>query len=210
MSLEFIGRLQNELSITGSAVYESILAIAERVNRKVHILRLHGQAATLLTQIETVHGELGRRIAAALPMRRFSNRETVLPSSDLERSLAQAADRIHHYKQILVQVDSRIRDLKLEAIHEELLKLQRDLGLRSAAIDRISVSPDARAVGKSVSQLSLPSSVQLVTVFRGPFFIPPSDDFIFQPDDVLVLIGLRSELEQAAAWFTPVRTAKSA
>ena len=48
MSLEFLGRLQRELSLTGSAVYESVVAIAERVNRKVHVLRLHGQAASLL------------------------------------------------------------------------------------------------------------------------------------------------------------------
>jgi hypothetical protein len=47
MSLEFFGRLQKELSLTGSAIYESVVAVAERVNRKVQVLRLHGQAAGL-------------------------------------------------------------------------------------------------------------------------------------------------------------------
>ena len=69
MSLEFLGRLQRELSLTGSAVYESVVAIAERVNRKVHVLRLHGQAASLLTQMETVQGELGQQLASLTPAR---------------------------------------------------------------------------------------------------------------------------------------------
>ena len=48
MSLEFFSRLQRELSVTGSALYETVLAVSERVNRKVQIMRLHWQASTLL------------------------------------------------------------------------------------------------------------------------------------------------------------------
>jgi hypothetical protein len=33
MSFEFFGRLKHELSLTGNAVYESVVAVAERVNR---------------------------------------------------------------------------------------------------------------------------------------------------------------------------------
>ncbi|HLZ34757.1 MAG TPA: TrkA C-terminal domain-containing protein [Nitrospira sp.] len=210
MSLEFFGRLQKELSITGSAVYESVVAIAERVNRKIHILRFHGQAASLLTQIETVHGDLGRRVAAAVPHRTPDTRETVLPAGDLERSLNQALDRIHHLKQTLVQVDAQIRELKLEAIHEDLLTLQRDLSLRAAAIERMLIFPGAPAIGKAVADLSLPPSVRLVIIFRGPFLLSPSDNFVFRPDDIVIVIGVRTDLDQVASWFTPARTAKSA
>ncbi|HEV2174669.1 MAG TPA: TrkA C-terminal domain-containing protein [Nitrospira sp.] len=210
MSLEFFGRLQKELSLTGSAVYESVVAIAERVNRKVHVLRLHGQAASLLTQIESVQGDLGRDIAAALPNRSSAAREPGLPSPELERSLNQAMDRIHHLKQTLVQVDAQIRDLKLEAIHQDLLTLQRDLSLRAAAIERIPVSHGSPAVGKPVSAFSWPSSVRLVTIFRGPFLIPPADEFVFTPEDIVIVIGLRADLDHVGTWFTPARTAKSA
>ena len=51
MSLELLGRIQQELSITGSAVYETVLALAERANRKVQVLRLHSQASSLLSQL---------------------------------------------------------------------------------------------------------------------------------------------------------------
>ena len=133
MSFEFFGRLQKELSFTGSAVYESVVAVAERVNRKVHVLRLHGQAASLLTQIDTVEGDLGKHLADA-----FSGHAAghLRPSpADVEQPLNQAADRVHVLKQTLVQVDAQIRALKLEAIQGDLLTLQRDLSLRGAGIE---------------------------------------------------------------------------
>ena len=210
MSIEFIGRLQKELSITAGAVYESVVAISERVNRKVHILRLHGQAANLLTQIEKVQGELGHRIADSFPNRWSTSHEPTPLTADFERPLNQATDRIHHLKQTLLKVDSQIRNLKSETIHEDLLTLQRDLGMRGAAIDRILVSRGASATGKTVASLSLPPSVRLVTIFRGPFLIAPSEDLVFHPDDIVIAVGLRTELEQVTEWFNPTRTAKSA
>jgi len=210
MSLEFFGRLQKELSLTGSAVYESVLAVAERVNRKVHILRLHGQAASLLTQIEKVQADLGRRIAEAFPSRLSMAGGVPLSTTEFDRPLNQATDRIHHLKQTLIQVDGQIRDLKLEAIHEDLLTLQRDLSLRAAGIERILVSQGAPVIGKTVSDLSWPPSVRLVTIFRGPFLLSPSDAFVFHPDDIVIVIGLRTDLDQVASWFVPNLAAKSA
>jgi hypothetical protein len=202
MSLEFFGRLQKELSLTGSAVYESVVAIAERVNRKVHVLRLHGQAASLLTQMETVQGELGRQLATQTPARLgFS-------MADCERALNQATDRVHRLKQTLVQVDAQIRELKLEAIHGDLLTLQRDLSLRSAAIERFTVSQGCQAFAKEVCEFAWPSTVRLVTVFRGPFLIPPSDRLVFRADDIVIAIGSRTDLDHIAAWFTAGRPGK--
>jgi hypothetical protein len=182
------------------------VAVAERVNRKVHVLRLHGQAASLLTQVETVQGELGEHLAAALSHN--ARRRSGLSSGDLERTVTQATDRVHVLKQTLVQVDAQIRALKLEAIQGDLLTLQRDLSLRAAAIDRLSVSPGSKAIGKQVSGLSWPPSVRLVTVFRGPFLIPPADAFAFRADDIVIAIGLRADLDQIAAWFAAPRTGK--
>jgi len=210
MSLEFIGRLQKELSLTGSAVYESVVAVAERVNRKVHVLRLHGHAASLLTQIEKVHGELGRQIAKAFPERSPFSRAMTLSPQDLDRPLNQAIERVHQLKQTLLDVDAQIRELKLEAIHEDLLALQRDLSSRAAALERITVSRGSSAIGKTISQLSFPPSVRLVTIFRGPFLLTPSDALLFHPDDIVILIGLRTELDQALSWFVPNHTAQSA
>jgi len=116
---------------------------------------------------------------------------------------------VHRLKQTLVQVDAQIRALKLEAIQGDLLTLQRDLSLRAAAIERFAVFHGSKAVGKLVSDLTWPSTVRLVTVFRGPFLIPPTDGFVFRADDIVIAIGLRADLDHVAGWFTAARTGKA-
>ena len=210
MSLELLGRIQQELSITGSAIYETVLALAERANRKVQVLRLHSQASALLSQIEQVHGELGRQIATLCARRPPFSHESTLPSDQLERFLGQAGDRVQQLKQTLLSVDSHIRELKLETIHHELLTLQQDLSLRAAAIERFPVVQGSPVIGRTLAEVSLPASVRLVTVLRGPFLVPPDDALVLRVDDVLVIIGLQADLAQVVSEFTQARNAKLA
>ncbi|MGH7147503.1 MAG: TrkA C-terminal domain-containing protein [Nitrospiraceae bacterium] len=210
MSLELLGRIQQELSITGSAIYETVLALAERANRKVQVLRLHSHASALLSQIEQVHGDLGRQIAALCARRPPFSHESTLPSDQLERFLGQAGDRVQQLKQTLLSVDSHIRELKLETIHHELLTLQQDLSLRAAAIERFPVVQGSPVIGKTLAELALPASVRLVMVLRGPFLVPPDGALVLRVDDILVIIGLQADLAQVASEFTHARNAKPA
>jgi K+/H+ antiporter YhaU regulatory subunit KhtT len=210
MSLELLGRIQQELSITGSAIYETILALAERANRKVQVLRLHNQASSLLSQIEQAHGELGRQIASLCAKRPPFSHESTLPSDQLERFLGQAGDRVQQLKRTLLSVDSNIRELKLETIHHDLLTLQQDLSLRAAAIERFPVVQGSQVIGRTLAEVALPASVRLVTVLRGPFLVPPDDALVLRAGDTLVMIGLQADLAQVASEFTQARNAKSA
>ena len=210
MSLELLGRIQQELSITGSAIYETVLAFAERVNRKVQVLRLHSQASSLLSQIEQVHAELGRQIAALCAKRPPFSHESTLPSDQLERLLGQAGNRIQQLKRTLSSVDNQIRELKVETIHHELLTLQQDLSLRAAAIERLPIVQGAPVIGRTLAEVALPASVRLVTVLRGPFLLPPDDALVLRVDDILVLIGLQADLAQVASEFTKTWNAKPA
>ena len=210
MSLELLGRIQQELSITGSAIYETILALAERANRKVQVLRLHNQASSLLSQIEQAHGELGRQIAALCAKRPPFSHESTLPSDQLERFLGQAGDRVQQLKRTLLSVDSNIRELKLETIHHELLTLQQDLSLRAAAIERFPVVQGSPVIGRTLAEVALPASVRLVTILRGPFLVPPDDALVLRIGDILVMIGLQADLAQVASEFTQARNSKPA
>jgi K+/H+ antiporter YhaU regulatory subunit KhtT len=210
MSLELLGRIQQELSITGSAIYETVLALAERANRKIQVLRLHSQASNLLSQIEQGHGELGRQIAALCAKRPPFSHESPLSPDQLERFLGQAGDRIQQLKRTLLSVDSHIHELKLETIHHELLTLQQDLSLRWAAIERFPVVQGSPVTGRTLAAVALPASVRLVTVLRGPFLVPPDDALVLRVDDVLVMVGLQADLAQVAAEFTQARSAKPA
>jgi K+/H+ antiporter YhaU regulatory subunit KhtT len=208
MSLELLGRLQQELSITGSAMYETVLAIAERANRKVQVLRLHSQASNLLSQIEQGHGDLGRQIASFCAKRPPFSHESSLPPHQLEHLLDQASYRIQLLKQTLLSVDSQIRELKLETIHHELLTLQQDLSLRAAAIERFPVVQGSPVIGKRLTEMVLPPSVRLVTVLRGPFLVSPDDALVLRVDDILVMIGLQIDLAQVAPEVTQARNTR--
>ena len=209
MSLELLGRIQQELSITGSAMYETVLALAERVNRKVQVLRLHSHASSVLSQIEQGHGDLGRQIVALCAQRPPFSRESGSPSNQLDNLLDQTSDRIQMLKQTLLSVDSHIRELKMETIHHELLTLQQDLSLRAAAIERFLVAQGSPIIGRTLAEVALPASVRLVTVLRGPIIMPPDGTLILRAGDVLVMIGLQADLAQVASEFTQARDAKS-
>ncbi len=209
MSLELLGRIQQELSITGSAMYETVLALAERVNRKVQVLRLHSHASSVLSQIEQGHGDLGRQIVALCAQRPPFSRESGSPSNQLDNLLDQTSDRIQMLKQTLLSVDSHIRELKMETIHHELLTLQQDLRLRAAAIERFLVAQGSPVIGRTVAEVALPASIRLVTVLRGPIIMPPDGTLILRAGDVLVMIGLQADLAQVASEFTQARDAKS-
>lgn len=210
MSLELLTRIQQELSITGSAVHETVLAIAERVNRKVQVLRLHSQAAQLLRQIEQVHSELGCQIATLSSQRIPFSPTSTVPPGQLEQLLSQAGNRIQQLKHLLSTVDSQIRELRLETIHHELLTLQQDLSLRGAAIERFPVIQGSPVIGKTLAEMALPASVRLVTIIRGPFLVPPDEALALRIDDVVVMIGTQADLALVASWFTQAPNAKPA
>ncbi|MBM4126574.1 MAG: hypothetical protein FJ247_04375 [Nitrospira sp.] len=206
MTFELFGRIHKELSITGSAFHETVLAISERVNRKVQIIRLHWQASTLLQQIDALTGDVGRQLVTHVSRRFLVQGQPHPDLSELDNSLSHAAMQVHEYKRTLLQIDGDIRELKLEAIHEELLRLHYDLKLRSARIDRLMVARNAAAVGQSSNMLSQPSSVRVAAILRGPFVLAPSDNLTFRPDDIVVLIGMEVDLDPIAPWFTAQRS----
>lgn len=203
MSLEFFGRLHKELSITGSALYEMVLSISERVNRKTQIIRLHWHASGVLQRIDEVTAEVGRQVVDHVG-RPLSNQSQ--PDFALDRTTSQAAARVQELKRSLTQIDGQIRELKLEAIHEDSLKLQQDLTVRSARIERLTITRHAAAVGQPISAMPRSSSVHLASILRGPFLLAPSEGLIFRTDDIVVVIGVESELDRLVTWFTSQRT----
>lgn len=203
MRLDFLNRLQKELSVTGTVLHESILSISERVNRKVQILRLHWQASSVLERIDGITHQLGRQIVDEMATRRSLERH--LPDSDLSEldgSIHRATLRIQTLKQSLSELDVQIRELKLETIHEDLLKLQQDLSQRSAGIERVLILRNSAAVGRRVGDIPRSSSIQIATVMRGPFLLAPADDLTFCPGDIVILMGEQTELEHLTGWFT--------
>ena len=209
-SFELLARFRKELSFTGGALYETIVAIAERVNRKVQALRLHSQAATIHHHIHALHRDIGRRLAdlsdkslAIAP----DIRARMLP---LEGALRATVDRIKGQRAALQLIESQIRDLKIELAQEDLVTVQRELGLRDASLERIVVGSGAPVIGHPIGNFDFPSTTRLVAVFRGPFLLPLSDSLTLRQDDIVILVGLRHDLSRWLPRFQKASATKSA
>jgi Trk K+ transport system NAD-binding subunit len=211
LSFELLARFRKELSLTGSALYETIVAVAERVNRKVQVLRLHGQATTILNHVHAIHRNIGRRVAdlAAKPISVPASdaRSTILPLDDVIRA---AADRIKGHRAALQLIESHIRDLKVELAQEELLTIQRELGMRDAAIERVVVAQGAAVIGHPIGEFDLPVTTRIAAVFRGPFLLPLSDSLTLRQDDIVILTGLRHDLSHWLPHFQKAVASKTA
>ena len=207
---ELAARFRKELFLTGSALYETVFAIAERVNRKVQILRLHTQATHQLHYGQGVYREVGRVVAEQLePVLAGVRSPPSRPLADLTPAVSQAAMRVKHSQETLLQIESRLRELKAEAAQEDMLAIQRDLSLRNAALERVVVMRGAPIGGHPLGHFHWPASTRVVAACRGPFLLPLSDTLQLRPGDVIVLIGLRDDLGQILPYFHRQPSAKS-
>lgn len=208
MTAEFLHRIRRDLTITLEGFRETVIAIAEHVTRKVQIMGLHWQAAHTLGQMKAVHRDLGRQLADAVARRP----DAPLPHSpeetaEVERWLVEASRRIQSLKRDMGRTDGMIGDLELEGLREDWLAFQRDLAIRSAAIQRLVVPRGSVAVDRTLQEVGLPSSVRLVAVLRGPTVLVDVEHLRFRAGDTVALLGQRDDLKEASAAFTTRRTA---
>ncbi|MEK7294197.1 MAG: TrkA C-terminal domain-containing protein [Nitrospirota bacterium] len=200
MTAEFLRRIRKEFTLTARGLHETVLAIAERVNRKVQILKLHWQAASLCDEIERLQQQLGAELCTVLATHDGEQAHAALPGVT-EQRVAATASRVRLLKKELLQVDPRVRQIESEALREDLLNLERDLFLRSATIERLRVVQGTPAIGCAIGQLGLPSSVRVVAVLRGPSLLLSFDTIIFRSGDTVILLGLRDELKTVLPIF---------
>ena len=200
MTVEFLRRIRKEFTLTARGIHETVLAIAERVNRKVQILKLHWQAASLCDEIERLQQHLGAELCTVIATHDSGQAHAVLLGVT-EQRVTETASRVRALKKELLQVDPRVRQIESEALREDLLTLERDLFLRSATIERLRVVQGAPAIGCTVGQLGLPASVRLVMVLRGPSLVLSFDTVVLRPGDTVILLGLRDELKAVLPIF---------
>ncbi|MBI4401463.1 MAG: hypothetical protein HY581_07520 [Nitrospirae bacterium] len=200
MTAEFLQRIRKEVTINLEALREIVIAISERVNRKVQILKLHWQAAKVLTQVESVHRDLGESVCTLLP-HDGEGHGLELDRPKIQAKLAEAASRLRQLKKELGHIDSMARELESETVQEDLFKIQYDLAARSASIERVQVVPGAAAIGCSVGQLRLTPTTRVVAIFRGATLLTSLDTVVVQSGDVVVLLGLRTDLKSVVPIF---------
>ncbi len=191
MTAEFLYRIRKEVTITLAALRETLIAIAERVNRKVQILQLHYQAAYVSDRMRSIHQAVGVRLAEVLTDSVTAN--DFLMRGQVEPLLAESVSQLRLLKKELAQIDARIGQMELETVREELFQIHRDLSIRSAVMRRVVLEAGSQAIGLAVSDLPLPSG-RVAAVLRGSALLTAVEGVVLQQGDVVVVVGLEEDL----------------
>ena len=202
MTTEFLHRIRKELTITLTGLHEVVIAVSERVNRKVQILKLHWQASAVDQQIESIHQRVGEQIIARLTQQDGAATSSDSDRQEIGRLLAEATSRIRVLKGVLGQMEALMRELEAETLRETLLKIQHDLFTRTASLERVVISHGASSSGRSPAQLGLAASTHVVAILRGTAILAQPDSIALRPGDIVILIGRQDDLPTDTQLFT--------
>jgi hypothetical protein len=200
---DLLQRIGKEAKITLETFRESVIAIAERVNRKVQILALHSQASSVHEQIDIAYHDLGDRLCEFLAESHNSATHLgMVAGTGAEMVLLEFIGKIRPLKQELVGIETLVRELEIDTLREDLVALQHDLSTRSALIRRVVVEAEAVASGRPVAQLGLPPTVRVAVILRGPMLISSVELVDLRPGDIVVLVGSRADLQDSLPLFS--------
>ncbi len=206
---DLLHRLTKEAKVTVMGTREAVLAIAERVNRKTQTLRLHWHASTLMHQMEHVSRGVGRTLSDLVSESHSTGMMAPITEMTAHTRLIEAATAARSLKQELMRVEESIRELEVEALHEALINIQRDLMSRSAGLSRLVIAPDSSVIGLSLAQLKLPESTHAAALLRGSAVLSHATEHALRAGDIVILIGPQAELSGIRARFMSRRESES-
>lgn len=204
MNTDFFDRIRREVTLTVEAARETVFAIADRVNRKTQALKLHWHAASITRQIALAYEHAGALLCETLPRHlEDSPQGPVMPDQiNLQPKLEQLAATVRLLKRELETVDRRIGEVEAETLVDDLLKFQRDLSGRALMVERLTVGDEAAVVGRSPEQFDLSPTTRVVAIFRGPALLPHPVTGGLRAGDIVILLGLRADLQNDRTEFT--------
>jgi len=210
MNTDFFDRLRREITLTYETARETLFAIADRVNRKTQAIKLHWHAATITRQLAQAQAHAGSLLYEALSphLQQDGTPNPTMPDRiNLQSKLEQISATIRLLKRDLATVDRHIGEIEAEALLDDLLKFQQDLSARALLVERLTVGHEAAVVERSPEQLALSPSTRVVAVFRGPALLPHPVAGGLRQGDIVILLGLRDDLQRDRSEFTERRRA---
>jgi len=179
------------LSITLEGLKEAVMAVAERVTRRIQVAKLQFQADDAEARLRQAYESLGqclytthtaqtpetlKVIDAALPVCESIRAE--------QRTLQTIRDRLSS------QYDE-------DALTVPLIRLHEDLQAGGGTVERVTIAPGIGADGRRLADLSLPESVGIVLIRRGEALLFPYAETVLKAGDQVTLVGRRSAMPAA-------------
>lgn len=210
MTIDFLARMKQEARVTLTAVEETVLGLAERVNRKVQLLRLHWHASQIQGSMTGLYRDLGRRLIGELGVRPSDTGFAAAGfgrglSIETQASLMSTSHQIQSLKTQFSQIETKIGAMKSELIREDLSRFTRDLEVRGMTLQYIGVQQSSALAGHRVQELATMAHVRFVALVRGPLVLGAESDDQLQPGDGVLLLGPPEAVSDAATALTTRR-----
>ena len=206
MLTDFLIRIRAHTLPSLEGLREGLFAVADRVNRRTQILRLHWQSSSMVADITALHTFVGRvfveRLSSSSPVKRH---ETPF-SADREalaQLLVESSSEIQRIRKDLLTIENAIRDLESENLSETLIRIHRDLAARSATIERVSLPVGSPFLAMTPREVELATGARIAALLRGPALLQSYDQLVLRPGDVMFLVGLQKELRARLLHLMP-------
>ena len=173
------------LSISFDGAKEAVMAVAERVARRVQVTKLQLQAEDAEARLRQSYESLGQRLYAVHATR----------SPEALREVDDAlplCEGIRAEQRTLQEIRDRLASRYDDVLVVPLIRLQEDLQTGGGTIERVTITPNARADGRPLSDVGFPESVRIVLIRRNDSLMFPSAQLILRAGDQVTVIGNRS------------------
>ena len=205
--LDLLTRLRQELRFTLATVEEGTLAVAERVNRKVQLMRLHWQASHIQAALSRVQRHLGEAVSQEAIEAGLLSESRGSPSA-AEEVLHQSLPQVQSYKEQLERINVQVGVLRSEFVHDDLVRYYRDIQIRDETFAYVPVARGSSCVGLPFEALASRYGVRLLMVVRGAVLLSATDRSMLRAGDQVALTGPVSALTPCVAQLMASRAAE--
>jgi len=177
------------LSITAEGVKEAVMAVAERVARRMQVAKLQLQAIDAEARLQQAYDSLGQCLYAA-------HRAKSPDALRIDDALP-LCENIRAEQHALQGIRDRLASRYDDVLSVPLIRLQEDLQDGGGTIERVTIAPTSPADERPLNAVVLPESVRIVLVRRVDALLLPTGDLVLKAGDQVTLIGDRSAVPGA-------------
>lgn len=177
------------LSISLAGIKEAVMAVAERVARRVQIAKLQLQAADAEARLQQVYESLGHCL--------YTAHTAKSPDAWRIDEALPLCENIRAEQRTLQGIRDRLTSRYDDVLSAPLVRLQEDLQDGSGAVERVTITPASPADGRPLSAVRLPEGVRIVLVRRVDALLLPTDDLVLKAGDQVTILGDRSAVPGA-------------
>jgi K+/H+ antiporter YhaU regulatory subunit KhtT len=177
------------LSISLDGAKEAIMAVAERVARRVQVTKLQLQAEDAEARLKQAYQALGQCL--------YDTHAGHPPGAFTVDDALPLCESIRAEQRALQELRDRLASRYDDVLILPLIRLQEDLQEGGGTIERVTIAPNAPADGKPLGEVPLPDSVRVALVRRNESLLYPSAQLVLRAGDQLTVIGNRSALPGA-------------